>query len=123
MPGLHLHVAASPAATWLALFSRGSLSCFPRAGEMGAKEGGTEHGRDSDHHAGSTSQCESATYARSRLRLRTYPCSLTGSSLSTPMGSGVRSSVPSSVKPAVSSVTYFSHSAATLEQCLAPILV
>lgn len=51
------------------------------------------------------------------------PCSLTGSSLSTPMGSGVRSSVPSSVKPAVSSVTYFSHSAATLEQCLAPILV
>lgn len=64
MPGLHLHVAASPAATWLALFSRGSLSCFPRAGEMGAKEGGTEQGRDSDHYAGSISERESATYTR-----------------------------------------------------------
>lgn len=34
------------------------------------------------------------------------------------MGSEVTSSIPSSVKPALSSLTYFSHSA-VLEQCLA----
>lgn len=46
------------------------------------------------------------------------PCSLAGCSLSTPIGSEVTSSSPSSVKPAFSSLTYFSHSA-VLEQCLA----
>lgn len=44
--------------------------------------------------------------------------SLAGCSLSTPIGSEVTSSIPSSVKPAFSSLTYFSHSA-VLEQCLA----
>lgn len=46
------------------------------------------------------------------------PWSLAGCSLSTPMGSEVTSSIPSSVKPAFSSLTYFPHSA-VLEQCLA----
>lgn len=39
------------------------------------------------------------------------PWSLAGCSLSTPMSSEVTSSIPSSVKPAFSSLTYFSHSA------------
>lgn len=46
------------------------------------------------------------------------PWSLAGCSLSTPMSSEVTSSIPSSVKPAFSSLTYFPHSA-VLEQCLA----
>lgn len=50
------------------------------------------------------------------------PGPLNGCLLSTPMSSGVISSIPSSVRPAVSSVTYFPHSV-VLEQCLARILV
>lgn len=126
MPGLLLHVAASPGATWLAVFSRGSLNCLPRAGEMGAKEGGSMAGTvtimQAAFHSVSLPHTQACTHAAD-FSYWTYPCSLNGSSLSTPMGSGVRSSVPSSVKPAVSSMTYFSHSAAALEQCLGRILV
>lgn len=57
-----------------------------------------------------------------RQQTSVTPWSLAGCSLSTPMGSEVISSIPSSVKPAFSSLTYFSHSA-VLEQCLALFLV
>lgn len=70
---------------------------------------------DNDCQASSFSQLVSAPPGQ---ETPVTPWSLAGCSLSTPMGSEVTSSIPSSVKPAFSSLTYFSHSA-VLEQCLA----
>lgn len=66
-----------------------------------------------DPRAGGFSQRESAP-ARTSDFGNTLSCLAV--CFATPMGPEVTSSIPSSVKPAFSSLTYFSHSA-VLEQC------
>ena len=73
------------------------------------------HPPNTHTHTGGFSQCESYP---SGQRASVTPRSLAGCSLSTPIGSELISSIPSSVKPAFSSQTYFPNSA-VLEQCLA----
>ena len=75
----------------------------------------TPHHPNTHTHTGGFSPCVPSQSGR---RASVTPRSLAGCSFSTPIGSEVTSSIPSSVKPAFSSLTYFSHSA-VLEQCLA----
>lgn len=111
------------------ILSRESLSCSGRLeSSLGlvSQGKGCVWGKGEDSSAWPYKEAMSITQAAfhsvclplPRQQTSVIPRSLAGCSLSTPMGSEVTSSIPSSVKPAFSSLTYFSHSA-VLEQCLA----